>query len=57
MHGELDREIYMNVPKGFEASLKKNRICKLKKYDMVSNMQELGLGDLPNNGYHTLFIK
>ncbi|KAI3500109.1 hypothetical protein L1887_35925 [Cichorium endivia] len=31
LHGELDREIYMNQPKGFEDAPNSNRVCKLRK--------------------------
>ena len=31
LHGELDREIYMNQPKGFESATKLNHVCKLRK--------------------------
>ena len=31
LHGELDREIYMNQPKGFESATNPNHVCKLRK--------------------------
>ena len=31
LHGDLDEEIYMEQPEGFEVSGKKNLVCKLKK--------------------------
>ena len=31
LHGELDREIYMEQPKGFESSIHPTYVCKLKK--------------------------
>lgn len=31
LHGELDREIYMNQPKGFEDATNPNHVCKLGK--------------------------
>lgn len=30
-HGELDREIYMNQPKGFEDAVNPTHVCKLRK--------------------------
>ena len=31
LHGDLDEEIYMEQPEGFEVSGKKNLVCRLKK--------------------------
>ena len=31
LHGELDGEIYMNQPKGFESATNPNHVCKLRK--------------------------
>ena len=31
LHGDLDEEIYMEQPKGFEAKGKEQLVCKLKK--------------------------
>ena len=31
LHGELDRDIYMDQPKGFESQSHPNYVCKLKK--------------------------
>ena len=31
LHGELDREIYMNQPKGFESAANPNHVCKHRK--------------------------
>ncbi|KAJ9556278.1 hypothetical protein OSB04_010892 [Centaurea solstitialis] len=31
LHGELDREIYMDQPKGFEDPTNSNHVCKLRK--------------------------
>ncbi|GAB2303795.1 hypothetical protein Dimus_038963 [Dionaea muscipula] len=31
LHGELDREIYMEQPQGFESKVHPNHVCKLKK--------------------------
>ena len=31
LHGELDKEIYMEQPKGFESKTQPNYVCKLRK--------------------------
>ena len=31
LHGDLEEEIYMQQPKGFEVKGKENLVCKLKK--------------------------
>ena len=31
LHGDLDEEIYMEQPEGFEVKGKENYVCKLKK--------------------------
>ena len=31
LHGELDREIYMEQPKGFESKAQPDYVCKLRK--------------------------
>ena len=31
LHGELDKDIYMGQPKGFESQSHPNYVCKLKK--------------------------
>ena len=31
LHGELDEEIYMAQPQGFEVKGKENLVCRLKK--------------------------
>jgi hypothetical protein len=31
LNGELDEEIYMDQPEGFEISSQKDKVCKLKK--------------------------
>ncbi|OAE22245.1 hypothetical protein AXG93_412s1350 [Marchantia polymorpha subsp. ruderalis] len=31
LHGELEKEIYMNQPKGFQVSRKEDYVCKLKR--------------------------
>ena len=31
LHGDLEEEIYMYAPPGYENTISKNRLCKLKK--------------------------
>ena len=67
LHGDLDEEIYMNIPPGFEENTG-NKVCKLKKalYGLKQSprawfgrfakvMKESGYKQ--NQGDHTLFIK
>ena len=47
LHGDLEEEIYMEIPLEFEETLRVNKVCKLQKHCMVlNNPQELGLGGL-----------
>ena len=36
LNGDLDEEIYMDQPKGFEVQGQENKVCKLRKssYDL-----------------------
>ncbi|RVW96045.1 Retrovirus-related Pol polyprotein from transposon RE1 [Vitis vinifera] len=67
LHGDLDEEIYMNIPPGFEENTS-NKVCKLKKalYGLKQSprawfgrfaevMKESGYKQ--SQGDHTLFIK
>ena len=67
LHDDLDEEIYMNIPPGFEGNIG-NKVCKLKKalYGLKQSprawfgrfakvMKEFGYKQ--SQGYHTLFIK
>ena len=67
LHGDLDEEIYMNIPPGFEGNTS-NKVCKLKKalYGLKQSprawfgrfekvMKEFGYKQ--SQGDHTLFIK
>ncbi|RVW74635.1 Retrovirus-related Pol polyprotein from transposon TNT 1-94 [Vitis vinifera] len=67
LHGDLDEEIYMNIPPGFEENTG-NKLCKLKKalYELKQSprasfgrfakvMKESGYKQ--SQGDHTLFIK
>ena len=67
LHGNLDEEIYMNIPPGFEGNAG-NKVCKLKKALYVLKqsprawfgrfakvMKEFGYKQ--SQGDHTLFIK
>ena len=35
LHGDLEEEVYMDIPSGFETSSKTRGVCKLKKHYMV----------------------
>ena len=67
LHGDLDEEIYINIPPGFERNIG-NKVCKLKKalYGLKQSprawfkrfakvMKEFGYKQ--SQGDHTLFIK
>ena len=68
LHGDLNEEIYMNIPPGYEGNLNKGKVCKLKKalYGLKQSprawfgkftqaMKDLGYKQC--NGEHTLFFK
>ena len=68
LHGELDEEIYMEVPPGFEKKLAARTVCKLKKalYGLKQSPRAwfgrfarvmLHKGYKQSQGDHTLFIK
>lgn len=68
LHGELEEEIYMDIPPGFGINLKGNKVCKLKKalYGLKQSPRAwfgrfarvmLSMGYKQSQGDHTLFIK
>lgn len=68
LHGELEEEIYMDVPPGFKGNLKSNKVCKLKKalYGLKQSPRAwfgrftkvmLAIGYRQSQGDHTLFVK
>ena len=68
LHGEIDEEIYMEVPFGFGGSLDKNKVYRLKKalYRLKQSPRAwfgrftkvmLPLGFKQCQGDHTFFIK
>jgi hypothetical protein len=40
LNGELDEEIYMEKPEGFEISGQKDKVCKLNFFYMASNKHQ-----------------
>ena len=68
LHGDLEEEIYMEIPLGFRAELKGKRVCKLKKalyglkqsprtwFDRFTKAM-MAIGYKQSQGDHTLFIK
>ena len=66
-HGELEKEIYMEVPLGYDNNLASHTVCKLKKalYGQQSPRAWFGrfvrviitMGYMQSQGDHTLFIK
>lgn len=68
LHGELEEEIYMEVPPGYEKRMGTNTVCKLKKalYGLKQSPRAwfgrfsktmVSLGYNQSQGDHTLFIK
>ena len=68
LHGDLNDEIYMNFPPGYEGTMNEGKVCKFKKalYGLKQSprtwfgrftqaMKELGYKQC--NGEHTLFFK
>ncbi|RVW28765.1 Retrovirus-related Pol polyprotein from transposon RE1 [Vitis vinifera] len=65
---DLEEEVYMEIPPGFEESMAKNQVCKLQKslYDLKQSPQAwfdrftkavLKLGYKQGQADHTLFVK
>ncbi|RVW40091.1 Retrovirus-related Pol polyprotein from transposon RE1 [Vitis vinifera] len=68
LNGDLEEEVYMEIPPGFEESMANNQVCKLQKScTALNNLPEPGLIDSQKPvlklGYkqgqadHTLFVK
>ncbi|RDX61249.1 hypothetical protein CR513_60537, partial [Mucuna pruriens] len=68
LHGELEEEVYMEIPPGFYSHNEKNKVCKLKKalYGLKQSPRTwfgrfaqvmISLGYRQSQGDHTLFIK
>ena len=68
LHGELEEEVYMQLPPGYQQPGQENRVCKLKKalYGLKQSRRAwfgrftktmLNLGYHQARGDHTLFIK
>ncbi|RVW92035.1 Retrovirus-related Pol polyprotein from transposon RE1 [Vitis vinifera] len=68
LNGDLEEEVYMEIPPGFEGSMAKNQVCKLQKslYDLKQSPRAwfdrftkavLKLGYKQGHVDHTLFVK
>ncbi|CAJ2655949.1 unnamed protein product [Trifolium pratense] len=68
LHGELEEEIYMDVPPGYREDIAASTVCKLKKalYGLKQSPRAwfgrftkvmVGLGFKQSQGDHTLFVK
>lgn len=68
LHGDLEEEVYMDSPPGFNGSFSKNQVCRLKKalYGLKQSPRAWfgrftkvmkGMGYQQSQGDHTLFIK
>ena len=68
LHGNLEEEIYMEIPPGFGAKIRGNKVCKLKKalYGLKQSPRTwfgrftkviLNIEYKQSQGDHTLFIK
>ncbi|KAK2354846.1 putative mitochondrial protein [Trifolium repens] len=68
LHGELEEEIYMDVPPGYREDMTANAVCRLKKalYGLKQSPRAwfgrftkvmVGLGFKQSQGDHTLFVK
>ncbi|RVW64174.1 Retrovirus-related Pol polyprotein from transposon RE1 [Vitis vinifera] len=68
LNGDLEEEVYMEIPPGFEESMAKNQVCKLQKslYDLKQSPRAwfdrftkavLKLGYKQGQADHTLFVK
>ncbi|RVX07454.1 Retrovirus-related Pol polyprotein from transposon TNT 1-94 [Vitis vinifera] len=68
LNGDLEEEVYMDIPPGFEESMAKNQVCKLQKslYGLKQSPRAwfdrftkavLKLGYKQGQADHTLFVK
>ncbi|RVW17830.1 Retrovirus-related Pol polyprotein from transposon TNT 1-94 [Vitis vinifera] len=68
LNGDLEKEVYMEIPPGFEGSMAKNQVCKLQKslYGLKQSPRVwfdrftkavLMLGYKQGQADHTLFVK
>ncbi|RDX79462.1 hypothetical protein CR513_40107, partial [Mucuna pruriens] len=68
LHGDLEEEVYMEIPPGFYSHNEKNKVCKLKNalYKLKQSPRAwlgrfaqvmISLGYRHSQGDHTLFIK
>ncbi|RVX01253.1 Retrovirus-related Pol polyprotein from transposon RE1 [Vitis vinifera] len=68
LNGDLEEEVYMEIPPGFEESMAKNQVCKLQKslYGLKQSPRAwfdrftkavLKLGSKQGQADHTLFVK
>ncbi|XP_029129864.1 uncharacterized protein LOC109816369 isoform X2 [Cajanus cajan] len=68
LHGNLEEEVYMEIPPGFEVKNERNKVCLLKKalYGLKQSPRAwfgrftkvmVSLGYRQSQGDHTLFIK
>ncbi|RVW67796.1 Retrovirus-related Pol polyprotein from transposon RE1 [Vitis vinifera] len=67
LNGDLEEEVYMEIPPGFEESMAKNQVCKLQKSCtalkqsprawLIDSQSSLKLGYKQGQAYHTLFVK
>ena len=68
MHGDVEEEIFIEIPLGFGSDLTTKRVCKLKKalyglkqslrvwFGRFANVMK-NMGYKQSQGNHTLFIK
>ncbi|RDX60856.1 hypothetical protein CR513_60970, partial [Mucuna pruriens] len=68
LHGDLEKEVYLEIPLGFYSHNEKNKVCRLKKklYGLKQSPRAwfgrfaqvmISLGYRQSQGDHTLFIK
>lgn len=68
LHGDLEEEIYMEIPSGFDKGTRPNKVCQLKKvlYGLKQSLKAwfcrfvnvmIGLGYKQSQRDHTLLIK